>query len=78
MSAALEGSIALTACVEGSDNHCDVEYVCPLRGNWDKVNRAIRRALEGLTLADMAMPAWPPASGPEAGVDRAKALDPVA
>lgn len=78
--AALEGPIALTACVEGSGNHCDVESLCPMRGNWDKVNRAIRRALEDLTLADMAMPAWPPALGPEAGGGKAKgkALDPVA
>jgi FeS assembly SUF system regulator len=51
--ASLEGPIALTACVEGSGNHCDVESLCPMRGNWEKVNRAIRTALEALTLADM-------------------------
>ncbi len=75
--AALEGPIALTACVEGSGNHCDVESLCPMRGNWDKVNRAIQRALEDLTLAEMAMPAWPPAFAPEAGGGKAKALDAV-
>lgn len=57
--ASLEGPIALTACVEGSGNHCDVESLCPMRGNWDKINRAIRTALEGLTLADMALPTFP-------------------
>ncbi|MFI4988118.1 MAG: SUF system Fe-S cluster assembly regulator [Alphaproteobacteria bacterium] len=53
--ASLEGPIALTACVEGSGNHCDVESLCPMRGNWEKINSAIRTALEALTLADMAM-----------------------
>jgi FeS assembly SUF system regulator len=71
--AALEGPIALTACVEGSGNHCDVESLCPMRGNWDKVNRAIQRALEDLTLAEMAVPAWPPAITPDAGEAKAKA-----
>ncbi|MCG8359583.1 MAG: SUF system Fe-S cluster assembly regulator [Kiloniellales bacterium] len=50
---ALEGPIALTACVHGSDDHCDVETLCPMRGNWEQVNRAIRKALESVTLADM-------------------------
>jgi FeS assembly SUF system regulator len=60
--ASLEGPIALTACVEGSGNHCDVESLCPMRGNWEKVNRAIRQALEGLTLADMSLSTLPLAS----------------
>ena len=33
---------------------CSVEAKCPVRGNWDKVNVAIRVALEAITLADMA------------------------
>ncbi len=53
---AIEGPIALTACVDGSTNHCDVENLCPMRGGWDKVNRAIRGALDSVTLADMAGP----------------------
>jgi FeS assembly SUF system regulator len=52
---ALEGPIALTACVDGAPGHCESQSLCPMRGNWDKVNRAIRGALEGVTLADMAM-----------------------
>lgn len=51
---ALEGPIALTACVEGSGSDCEVESVCPMRGNWNKVNSAIYRALRDVTLADMA------------------------
>ena len=51
---ALEGPIALTACVHGALDQCDVESLCPMRGNWDKVNRAIQQTLQDLTLADMA------------------------
>lgn len=54
---AIEGPIALTACVDGSSGSCDVEGLCPMRGGWDKVNRAIRSALEDVTLADMTAPA---------------------
>jgi FeS assembly SUF system regulator len=53
---ALEGPIALAACVEGSSDHCGVEQLCSMRGNWNRVNRAIRDALEDITLADMAVP----------------------
>lgn len=52
---AVEGPIALAACVEGTTDHCEVEQLCPMRGNWNKVNSAIRGALEKLTLADMAV-----------------------
>lgn len=50
---ALEGPIALTACVDGSEVRCDVASLCPMCGNWEKVNQAIRRALDEVTLADM-------------------------
>ncbi len=53
---ALEGPIALTACVDGTTGHCDVETLCPMRGNWDKVNKAIRGALSQVTLLDMTPP----------------------
>jgi FeS assembly SUF system regulator len=52
---ALEGPIALTACVDGADDNCNVESLCGMRGNWNKVNTAIRVALEGVSLAEMAM-----------------------
>ncbi|NIP74258.1 MAG: SUF system Fe-S cluster assembly regulator, partial [Gammaproteobacteria bacterium] len=51
---ALEGPIALTACVEGAASGCEVESLCPMRGNWNRVNEAIHRALSEVTLADMA------------------------
>lgn len=58
--AALEGPIALAACVDGSMEHCGVESICPMRGNWNRVNAAIHRALSEVTLAEMAEPFWPP------------------
>lgn len=51
--AAVEGPIALTACVEGTDDSCTVEHLCGMRGNWNKVNGAIEQALQNVTLADM-------------------------
>jgi len=66
---AVDGPIALTACVDGAEGHCDVESLCPMRGNWDKVNRAVRRALEEVTLADMStVPAFPPLTALEQDV----------
>lgn len=60
----LDGPIALTACVDGADSQCGVERLCPMRGGWDKVNRAIRGALEEVTLADMMTPVWAPPAPP--------------
>lgn len=54
--AAIEGPIALTDCVDGGSKDCVVESVCPMRGNWEKVNQAIRGALQSVSIADMAMP----------------------
>ena len=53
---ALEGPVALTACVDGATGHCGVETMCPIRGRWDKVNTAIRSALDAITLAEIAEP----------------------
>ena len=53
---ALEGPVALTACVDGSEADCGVESLCPMRGGWEKVNRAIRAALEEVTLAELSQP----------------------
>jgi FeS assembly SUF system regulator len=53
--AAIDGPIALTACVDGSSSGCDASGSCPMCGQWDPVNNAIRSALSGITLADMQM-----------------------
>lgn len=51
---ALEGPVSLTACVDGAEGDCEVERLCPIRGNWDRVNAAIEGALKSVTLAEMA------------------------
>jgi FeS assembly SUF system regulator len=51
--AAVDGPIALTACVEGSASSCESQGLCPMRGRWDPVNDAIYKALSSITLADM-------------------------
>ncbi|CAO3433884.1 SUF system Fe-S cluster assembly regulator [Azospirillum doebereinerae] len=68
---ALDGPIALTACVDGAESQCGVERLCPMRGGWEKVNRAIRDALEQVSLADMMTPIlFPdPAAAPAHAVD---------
>lgn len=58
---AIDGPIALTACVDGGSGHCETECMCPVRGRWDPVNAAIRSALSGITVAHIASPAPLPA-----------------
>lgn len=54
---AVDGPIALTACVDGATGGCDAEGVCPVRGRWDPVNDAVRRALADISVAELATPA---------------------
>ena len=56
---AIDGPIALTACVDGSSGGCESQGLCPMRGRWDPVNDAIHQALNGITLADMQEAAIP-------------------
>lgn len=49
---ALEGPIALTECGLGQDS-CEQSSSCQIRGSWSVINRALRTALESVTLADM-------------------------
>jgi FeS assembly SUF system regulator len=53
---ALEGPIAITECIDVGPGDCNHVPGCPMRGNWQVINRAVRRALAGITLADMARP----------------------
>lgn len=53
----LEGEVAMTECShEPIAGSCLQESLCPVSGNWQKINRAVRGALSHLTLADMAKP----------------------
>jgi FeS assembly SUF system regulator len=53
--AAIEGPIALTECSD-STGLCGQEPQCSVRSNWQRINRAVREALEKVTLADLARP----------------------
>lgn len=51
---ALDGPIALTDCVEHGSGDCGLESMCLARANWQRINDAIRDALSGITLDEMA------------------------
>ncbi len=48
-----EGPIAITEC-SGAASQCGIEHLCRVSGPWQKVNSAIRRALEEVTLHQLA------------------------
>ena len=50
---AFEGPIALTACISSVESHCEIESLCPIRGQWDTVNEAIQHVLEEISLCDL-------------------------
>ena len=61
---AIEGPIRLTDCcaslrpVEetGTPRECDIACSCPVTDNWQKLNQAVHRALDGLSLEVMSAP----------------------
>lgn len=70
---ALDGPVALTACVDGQEGACSVESLCPMRGGWDRVNAAVRAALESVTLAEVAGPIRPLPEAPAVAAGRLEA-----
>lgn len=52
---ALDGPIALTACIEDSPGGgCELESLCVARSNWQRINDAVRAALDGISVDEMA------------------------
>ena len=49
---ALEGPVAITECSSGSGG-CDLESYCRVGMAWQRINSSIRKALEGVSLADL-------------------------
>lgn len=49
---ALEGPVAITEC-SSSKGCCDLESYCRVGTAWQRINRSIRKALEGVSLADL-------------------------
>jgi FeS assembly SUF system regulator len=71
--AAFDGPIALTVCIKAGHGGCDIEEVCPSRQGLHRINLAVRKALDGISLADIASPMPPPppaATQAGAGIDQ--------
>jgi FeS assembly SUF system regulator len=50
---AIEGPVAITEC-SGDHSACDFETSCSTGGSWQRINAAIRRSLDEITLAQLA------------------------
>ncbi len=51
---AVEGPIALTACVDQGKHDCGLEAACQVKPHWPIVNAALRGALAGVSLIQLA------------------------
>ncbi|MBC2776192.1 SUF system Fe-S cluster assembly regulator [Parasphingopyxis marina] len=51
---AVEGPIAMTACVEHGRHDCGLENACQVKPHWRAVNAAVRDALDNVSLASLA------------------------
>jgi FeS assembly SUF system regulator len=49
---AVEGPVALTECA-GADSHCGIESTCLVGNGWQRISRAIRRALLEVSLDEL-------------------------
>ncbi|MCP4299956.1 MAG: SUF system Fe-S cluster assembly regulator [Gammaproteobacteria bacterium] len=49
---ALEGPVSITEC-SSTDSLCEHEGVCSIGGSWQRINVAIRRALDDVSLSDL-------------------------
>ncbi len=50
---AIEGPIALTACVDADRHDCALDGSCRVRPHWGAINGAVRGALAGVSLASL-------------------------
>jgi len=53
---AIEGPIAMTACVEARAHDCQIDDSCKMKPHWNAVNGAVRGALAGISLASLSQP----------------------
>lgn len=65
---AMEGPIAVNDCVDGAQDPCMVSNCCFMSRNWNRVNLAVRNALDDVSLEDLIDPAqlFAPADGERA------------
>ncbi len=50
---AVEGPIAMTACVEEGRHDCGLETACKVKPHWGAVNTAVKGTLGGVSLASL-------------------------
>lgn len=70
---AVDGPIEITVCAGEHASDCAMEGSCHVRPHWQIVNRTIRAALAGVTLASLGQhvpsPFWPDPARPEPQLD---------
>mgnify|MGYP001806520963 CR=1 FL=1 len=59
---AIDGPIALTACVESSHQDCALDGTCRVKPHWAVVNRAVRDALASVSLTQLASTPFVPSA----------------
>jgi FeS assembly SUF system regulator len=50
---AMEGPVALTEC-STAESQCGIEHSCLVAGPWQRINLAVRRSLQEITLLELA------------------------
>ncbi|NVJ71220.1 MAG: SUF system Fe-S cluster assembly regulator [Alphaproteobacteria bacterium] len=53
---AIDGPIALTHCAETGTSDCCYDNICQMRPRWQLINNAVRGALAGVKLSELAGP----------------------
>lgn len=53
---ALEGPIALTECSQDDLNACIHQDHCSISNHWNRINRAVREALDNVSLSELSRP----------------------
>jgi FeS assembly SUF system regulator len=61
---AVEGPIALTACVDDTRDECALDHHCAVKPHWAVVNGAVRGALAGVSLSQLAAVSGSPRVAP--------------
>jgi len=51
-----DGPVMLTRCAQSGPRQCEVEALCPSRVGLQRLNLAVRKALDDVTLAELAQP----------------------
>ncbi|MFC7048039.1 SUF system Fe-S cluster assembly regulator [Emcibacter nanhaiensis] len=53
---AVDGPVQLTNCLDVADDGCDFQASCGTRGQWHRINQAVKAALSSVRLSEMVSP----------------------